>query len=56
MTQPVCLVVDARYRELPVSTTHSIVGAIVGMTMVSAGPDAVIWSKHKDTFPFLSGA
>lgn len=45
----------ATYWELPVSTTHSIVGAIVGMTMVSAGPDAVIWSKHKDTFPFLGG-
>jgi hypothetical protein len=35
----------ATYWELPVSTTHSIVGAIIGMTMVSAGPSAVIWSS-----------
>ncbi|KAL4422786.1 hypothetical protein ABPG75_008983 [Micractinium tetrahymenae] len=40
----------ATYWELPVSTTHSIVGAIIGMTMVSAGPDAVIWSSKKDDF------
>ncbi|PSC76970.1 sodium phosphate symporter [Micractinium conductrix] len=45
----------ATYWELPVSTTHSIVGAIIGMTMVSAGPDAVIWSKKTDTFPFIGG-
>ncbi len=29
------------------------VGAIIGMTMVSAGPDAVIWSSSKDTFPYI---
>jgi PiT family inorganic phosphate transporter len=29
----------------PVSTTHSIVGAIVGFTVVSAGVDAVSWGK-----------
>ncbi|KAI7845415.1 hypothetical protein COHA_000968 [Chlorella ohadii] len=45
----------ATFWELPVSTTHSIVGAIIGMTMVSAGPDAVIWSSSKDTFPYIGG-
>lgn len=45
----------ATYWELPVSTTHSIVGSIIGMTMVSAGPSAVIWSSKKDTFPFIGG-
>jgi inorganic phosphate transporter, PiT family len=29
----------------PVSTTHSIIGAIVGFTLVSVGPEAVQWSK-----------
>lgn len=43
----------ATYWELPVSTTHAVVGAVVGMTMVSAGPAAVNWSEHTDTFPFL---
>ena len=43
----------ATYWELPVSTTHAIVGAVVGMTMVAAGPDAVNWSHRTDSFPFL---
>ncbi|MGL4205950.1 MAG: inorganic phosphate transporter [Aeromonadaceae bacterium] len=29
----------------PVSTTHSIIGAIVGFSLVSVGPEAVQWSK-----------
>ncbi len=29
----------------PVSTTHSIVGALVGFAIVGIGPDAVNWSK-----------
>lgn len=29
----------------PVSTTHSIIGAIVGFTLVSVGADAVQWGK-----------
>jgi PiT family inorganic phosphate transporter len=29
----------------PVSTTHSIVGAIVGFALVSVGPEAVQWGK-----------
>ncbi|EFN59965.1 hypothetical protein CHLNCDRAFT_133070 [Chlorella variabilis] len=45
----------ATYWELPVSTTHSIVGAVVGMTMVTVGPQSVNWSEHTDTFPFLGG-
>ena len=33
----------ATFLELPVSTTHTIVGSIVGMSMVAAGADSVIW-------------
>lgn len=45
----------ATYLELPVSTTHSIVGAVLGFSMIAAGPDSVVWSKSKDSFPYLEG-
>ncbi len=35
----------ASYYGWPVSTTHSIIGAIVGFTLVSVGPEAVQWGK-----------
>ncbi|WP_108652239.1 inorganic phosphate transporter [Dongshaea marina] len=35
----------ASYFGWPVSTTHSIIGAIVGFAVVSIGPDAVQWGK-----------
>ena len=35
----------ASYLGWPVSTTHSIVGAIIGFTVVSIGADAVNWGK-----------
>ena len=35
----------ATARGWPVSTTHSIVGALVGFALVGIGPDAVYWSK-----------
>jgi PiT family inorganic phosphate transporter len=37
--------VIASYLGWPVSTTHSIVGAIVGFAVVGAGVDAVHWGK-----------
>ncbi len=38
----VCL---ATYQNLPVSTTHSIVGAMIGFGLVSGGVSAVNWSQ-----------
>lgn len=35
----------ASFYGWPVSTTHSIIGAIVGFTLVSVGSDAVQWGK-----------
>jgi len=37
--------VIASYKGWPVSTTHSIVGAIVGFTAVGVSAEAVVWSK-----------
>lgn len=45
----------ATYAELPVSTTHSIVGGVMGFALVYGGVDAVIWWKPTDTFPYMSG-
>ncbi|MFM2483213.1 inorganic phosphate transporter [Celerinatantimonas sp. YJH-8] len=35
----------ASYQGWPVSTTHSIIGAIIGFACVSVGPDSVEWSQ-----------
>lgn len=35
----------ATYRGWPVSTTHTIVGAIIGFTLITVGADAVAWNK-----------
>ncbi len=45
----------ASYLEMPVSTTHSCVGGMIGMTIVIAGSDCVIWYKDIDTFPYIGG-
>lgn len=35
----------ASWKGWPVSTTHSIIGALIGFAIVGIGPDAVKWSK-----------
>ena len=45
----------ASYYEMPVSTTHSCVGGMIGMAWVLGGSDCVIWYKSIDTFPYMSG-
>jgi len=45
----------ASYLEMPVSTTHSCVGGMIGMTIASVGSECVIWYKPTDTFPFIGG-
>ncbi len=45
----------ASYLEMPVSTTHSCVGGMIGMTLVLGGSDCVIWYKSLETFPYVGG-
>jgi len=45
----------ASYFEMPVSTTHSCVGGMIGMTILAGGSDCVIWYKESDTFPYVGG-
>lgn len=45
----------ASYFEMPVSTTHSCVGGMIGMTLVIGGSSCVKWYEPKDTFPFVGG-
>ncbi|KAK2075849.1 hypothetical protein QBZ16_001590 [Prototheca wickerhamii] len=45
----------ASYMALPVSMTHTTVGATVGMSLALFGGGAVIWSEDKDDFPWIGG-
>jgi len=39
--------------ELPVSTTHSCIGGLMGIALVKGGQSCVIWSKENDEFPYI---
>ncbi|CAM9387816.1 unnamed protein product [Scytosiphon promiscuus] len=45
----------ASFFELPVSTTHSTIGGIVGMAMTYRGADCVVWYEEAEMFPYLKG-
>jgi len=45
----------ASYLEMPVSTTHSTVGGIIGMTMMCRSSSCVIWYEKTDSFPYFGG-
>jgi len=46
----------ATYLELPVSTTHSIVGGIIGFALAFGGGSAVTWYERKADFPYVGKA
>lgn len=41
--------------EMPVSTTHSCVGGMIGIGIALGGSECVNWYEPKDTFPFVGG-
>ena len=45
----------ASYLEMPVSTTHSCIGGMIGMTIAIKGSNCVIWYTSKNTFPYVGG-
>jgi len=45
----------ASYYELPVSTTHTVVGGMIGMTIAIGGVDCVKWYEPSDSFPYVGG-
>ena len=45
----------ASYLEMPVSTTHSCVGGMIGMAIALKGTSCVIWYKPLTTFPYVCG-
>ena len=47
--------IAATFYEMPVSTTHSCVGAIIGMTMMAREAGCVTWYEEADEFPYMKG-
>jgi solute carrier family 20 (sodium-dependent phosphate transporter) len=45
----------ASYLEMPVSTTHSCVGGMIGMAWALGGINCVIWYKPVTSFPYVGG-
>jgi sodium-dependent phosphate transporter len=45
----------ASYFSMPVSTTHSTIGGIIGMTVMTRGSKCVLWYEKVDELPYLSG-
>tara|TARA_Y100000996_G_scaffold300938_1_gene238555 strand:+ start:13803 stop:15275 length:1473 start_codon:yes stop_codon:yes gene_type:complete len=50
----VWLFIASKY-EMPVSTTHSCVGGMIGMTIALKGTQCVIWYEPRDMFPYIGG-
>ena len=45
----------ASFLEMPVSTTHSCVGGMIGMAWALGGSQCVIWYAPLNTFPYVGG-
>lgn len=48
------LFIASKY-EMPVSTTHSCVGGMIGMTIALKGTRCVNWYEEKNLFPYVGG-
>lgn len=49
------MVTVATYFSAAVSTTHSIIGAVLGFGLVYGGADAIVWNQTIDEFPYRTG-
>eukprot|EP00775_Hariotina_reticulata_P006399 gene6399-6630_t len=45
----------ATYLEAPVSTTHSIIGGVLGFGLVYGGADVIVWAGRRNDFPYITG-
>jgi len=45
----------ATYNGMPVSTTHSIVGAVTGFSLVYGGDKSIVWVDKTNSFPYIKG-
>jgi len=50
-----CWLLIATYYLMPVSTTHSIIGAIMGFSVVVGGGWGVQWNTQRGNFPYSRG-
>lgn len=49
------IVTIATYYSAAISTTHSIIGAVMGFGLIFGGKDAIIWNDKIDEFPYRKG-
>ena len=49
------MVILSKLLEMPVSTTHSCVGGMIGMAWALGGSNCVIWYAPLSTFPYIGG-
>ncbi|GET88059.1 phosphate-repressible phosphate permease [Leishmania tarentolae] len=50
-----CWLAMATWLSLPVSSTHSIIGGVIGFALVYGGAGSVNWADNQDEFPFVKG-
>lgn len=49
------IVTVATYFSAAVSTTHSIIGAVIGFGLIFGGADAIVWNEKIPDFPYRRG-
>lgn len=55
LTAAANILLIATYLKAPVSTTHSIIGAVLGFGLIFGGRDAITWNDDIPEFPYKKG-